>query len=51
MIDEKKLINEIKYAINSDKYNGYKPAAVLSEVYDMIQEQPLPEPWKGAEDD
>ena len=39
MIDEKKLINEIKYAINSDKYDGYKPAAVLCEVYDMIQEQ------------
>lgn len=45
MIDEKKLISEIKDAINSDKYNGYKPAAVLSEVYDMIQEQPKVGEW------
>lgn len=45
MIDEKKLISEIKYAINSDKYDGYKPAAVLCGVYDMIKEQPKVGEW------
>lgn len=45
MIDEKKLISEIKDAINSDKYDGHEPAAVLFEVYDIIQEQPKVDEW------
>lgn len=45
MIDEKKLINEIKYAINSDKYKWDKPATVLCEVLDMIQELPKVDEW------
>ena len=45
MIDEKKLISKIKDAINSDKYNGYTPKAVLFEVYDIIQRQPKIREW------
>lgn len=45
MIDEKKLIREIKDAINSDKYDGHEPSAVLLEVYDMIQTQQKAGEW------
>ena len=45
MIDEKKLIEEIRDAINCDRYDGYKPAAVLFEVWDMINEQPKVGEW------
>ena len=45
MIDEKKLIEEIRAAINDGRYDGYKPAAVLYEVWDMIKEQPKVGEW------
>lgn len=46
MIDEKKLIAKIRNAINNDdRYNGYTPAAVLFEVYDMITEIPKIDSW------
>lgn len=45
MIDEKKLIEEIRDAINCDQYDGYKPATVLFEVWDMIKEQPKVGEW------
>ena len=45
MIDEKKLIAEIKDAINDDRYKGYKPVAVLYELWDMITEQPKVDKW------
>ena len=45
MIDEKQLIKEIKEAANTDRYEGYVPAAVLFEVIDMIREQPAVGEW------
>ncbi len=45
MIDEKKLIAEIRDAINDDRYKGYKPAAVLYELWDMITGQPKIGEW------
>lgn len=45
MIDEKQLIKEIKEAANTDRYEGYVPAAVLFEVIDMIREQPVVGEW------
>ena len=59
MIDEKKLIEKIRNAINDDRYDGYKPSAVLFEVFDMILEAPkvgewipcsekLPEPYESV---
>ena len=45
MIDEKKLIEEIKEAVNDDRYEGYVPATVLFEVVDMIREQPAVGEW------
>ena len=45
MIDEKKLIEEIQDAINCDRYEGYKPAAVLFEMWDIIKDQPKVGEW------
>ena len=45
MIDEKKLIEKIRNAINDDRYDGYKPSAVLFEVFDMILEAPKVDEW------
>lgn len=45
MIDEKKLIEKIRNAINDDRYDGYKPSAVLFEVFDMILEAPKVGKW------
>ena len=59
MIDEKKLIENIKEAVNDGRYDKYSAAAVLYEVIDMIKEQPkvgewipcserLPEPYESV---
>ena len=45
MIDEKKLIEEIRNAINDDRFDEYKPAAVLYGVYDMITDMPKVGEW------
>lgn len=45
MIDEKKLIEKIRNAINDDRYDGYKPSAVLFEIFDMILEAPKVGKW------
>lgn len=45
MIDEKKLIAEIKAAIDDERYAGYVPAAVLFEVYGMIRDMPKVGEW------
>lgn len=39
MIDEKKLMDEIRAAINDGRYDGYTPEAVLYGVWSMIGEQ------------
>ena len=45
MIDEKKLIEWIRQAVNDGRYDEYKPAAVLYEVWDMIKELPKVGEW------
>lgn len=45
MIDEKKLIEEIRNAINDGRFDEYKPAAVLYGVYDMITDMPKVGEW------
>lgn len=45
MMDEKKLMKEIKDAINDGRFDGYKPAAVLFGVCDMIWEMPKADKW------
>ena len=45
MIDEKKLIAEIRNAINDGRFDEYKPAAVLYGVYDMITDMPKVGEW------
>lgn len=59
MIDEKRLIDELKQMINSDEVAGFTPAAVIHSVYEKIREQPkvgewipvserLPEPYEDV---
>jgi len=45
MIDEKKLVEEIKMLVNTGELEGCKPAAVLCEVYDRIREMPKAGEW------
>lgn len=45
MIDEKKLIDELKRMINSDETEGYSPAAVIHSVCEKIREQPKAGEW------
>ena len=45
MIDEKKLIDWIRQAVNDGRYDGYEPAAVLYEVRDTIQDIPKVGEW------
>lgn len=45
MIDEKKLIDELKRMINSDEVAGYSPAAVIHSVCEKIWEQPKVGEW------
>lgn len=45
MIDEKKLTNELKVAMNDDRYDGYEPTAVLYEIFNMIKQQPKVGDW------
>lgn len=45
MMDEKKLMKEIKDAINDGRFDGYKPAAVLFGICDMIREMPKDDGW------
>ena len=45
MIDEKKLMEWIRQAVNDGRYDEYKPAAVLCEVWDMIKELPKVGEW------
>lgn len=45
MIDEKKLIDELKRMINSDEVAGYSPAAVIYSVCEKIWEQPKVGEW------
>lgn len=40
MIDEKKVLEWIRQVVNDGRYDEYKPAAVLYEVWDMIKELP-----------
>lgn len=44
-MDEKKLMKEIKDAINDGRFDGYKPAAVLFGICDMIREMPKDDGW------
>lgn len=45
MIDEKRLIDDLKRMINSGEIEGYSPAAVIYSVYDKICEQPKLSEW------
>lgn len=45
MIDENKLIDELKRMINSDEVAGYSPAAVIYSVCEKIWEQPKTCEW------
>lgn len=45
MIDEKRLIDDLKRMINSDEVEGYSPAAVIHSVCKKIWEQPKVGEW------
>lgn len=45
MIDEKKLIADIRAAIDDGRYTGYVPEAVLFEVYAIIRDMPKVGDW------
>lgn len=45
MIDEKRLIKNIKEGVNDGRYDKYSTATVLHEVIDMIKEQSKVDEW------
>ena len=45
MIDENKLIDELKRMINSDEVAGYSPAAVIYSVCEKVWQQPKACEW------